>query len=87
MFIYPIFLQTNLCRHWSQKGSKGRFPGPDKLQNATNQGKEKEKRARKKNGGEEKKMQLLRSLEIFLAEKRYLDTKGPFGGNVFEKSG
>ena len=44
MFIYPIFLQTNLCRHWSQKGSKGRFPGPDKLQNATNQGKEKEKK-------------------------------------------
>ena len=74
-----------ICRHLSEKASKGKFLGPDKLQNHTNEGKGKEK----KKGQEEKRAMVALSVFImFLAEKNLLDTKCPFGGgNVFKKYG
>ena len=41
-----------ICRHLSEKASKGRFLGPDKLQNHSNEEKE---NARRRKGGEERK--------------------------------
>ena len=72
----------------SKKALKGGFLGPDKLRTHTNErkGKEKKKeRARRKKGGEEKKamVALLVSIMAILG-KKLLDTKGPFGGNVFK---
>ena len=75
-----------ICRHLSEKASKGKFLGPDKLQNHANEGKGKEK----KKGEEEKRAMVALSVFIMatLAEKNLLDTKGPFGGgNVFKKYG
>ena len=40
---------NEICRHWSEMASKGRFLGPDKLENHTNEGKGKEKK--KERGG------------------------------------
>ena len=73
----------------SEKALKGGFLGPDKLPTHTNEekGKEKKKeRARRKKGGEEKKamVALLVSIMAILEKKKLLDTKGPFGGNVFK---
>ena len=75
----------------SKKALKGGFLRPDKLRTHTNEGKGKEKkkeRARRKKRGEEKKsmVALLLSIDIMaiLEEKKLLDRKGPFGGNVFK---
>ena len=40
---------NEICRHWSEMVSKGRFLGPDELENHTNEGKGKEKK--KERGG------------------------------------
>ena len=73
----------------SEKALKGGFLGPDKLRTHTNEGKGKEKkkeRARRKKGGEEKNamVALLVSIMAILEKKKLLDTKGPFGDNVFK---
>ena len=44
---------SEICSHLSEKASKGRFFGLDKLQNHSNE--EKRKTVRRKKGGEEKK--------------------------------
>ena len=44
---------NGICRHLSEKASKGNFLGPDKLQNHTNKGKGKEKK--KERGGRKEK--------------------------------
>ena len=48
---------NEILSHWSEKASKCRLFGPDKLQNHSNEGKERKKkeRERRKKGGEEKK--------------------------------
>ena len=84
--------QTKICSHLREKASKGRFfgIGPDKLQNHTNEQKGKEKK--KERGGEEKKQRFTLSFYDgyfgdfgeFLAGKKLLDAKGPFGDNVFK---
>ena len=59
-FISSRFLKINLtkiCSHLREEASKGRFFGPDKLQNYTNEQKRKEKK--KERVGEEKKQWLL----------------------------
>jgi len=52
-------LKTNLTKfaayHLSEKASKGRFFGPDKLQNHTNEGKGKEKNKEQGERNEEKR--------------------------------
>ena len=76
----------------SEKALKGGFLGPDKLRTHTNEGKGKEKkkeRARRKKGGEEKKAMVALLFSFYngyFGEKTLLDTKGPFGGNVFKNS-
>ena len=60
MFISSRFFENQpneICSHLSEKASKGRLFGPDKLQNNTNEGKRKgeKERARRNKGGEEKK--------------------------------
>ena len=52
MFISSRFFENQpneICSHLSEKASKGRLFGPDKLQNNTNEGKGKEKK--KERGG------------------------------------
>ena len=78
------------CRHLSEKASKGRFL--DKLQSHTNEGKgkEKKKERKKERGGRNEEnlkkamLALLVSIMAILGKKKLLDTKGPFGGNVFK---
>ena len=64
-----------------EKASKGRFLGPDKLH----------KERRKRKSEEEERMRREKSngcthsfYNGYLREKKLLDTKGPFGGNVFK---
>lgn len=61
--------------------SKGRFLGPDKLQNHTDEGKGKEKneRVRRKKGGEDKKAMIALLVVIWL-----LWRKRSIGGNIFK---
>ena len=60
-YIYCISSQffenqpNEICSHLSEKVSKGRFLKPQKLQNHSNEGKEKKERAGRRKGGEEKK--------------------------------
>ena len=64
---------NEICRLLSEKASKGRFLGPYKLQNHTNEGKGKEKKKEReeRKGGEEKKTNgctlsfIIATLEIF----------------------
>ena len=47
IYIQPIFHENQpneICSHLSEKASKGRFLEPKKLQNHSNEGKEKEKK-------------------------------------------
>ena len=46
---------NEICSHLSEKPSKGRFLNPDKLQNHTNEGKEKEKKKEPGGRKEEKR--------------------------------
>ena len=57
------FYENQLKEIWSTFESKGRFFGPDKLRNHTNEGEEKE-RARRKKGGEEKKAMVAHLVSI-----------------------
>ena len=76
---------NGICRHLSEKASEGKFFGPDKLQNHTNDGKGKQKK--KERGGRKEKRRkkaiiallviIMAILEIVLDE--LLDTKGLFG--------
>ena len=64
-FISSRFLKINLtkiCSHLREEASKGRFFGPDKLQNHTNEQKRKEKK--KERVGAEKKA--MASLLVFM---------------------
>ena len=60
-YIYCISSQffenqpNEICSHLSEKVSKGRFLKPKKLQNHSDEGKEKKERAGRRKGGEEKK--------------------------------
>ena len=45
---------NEICSHFSEKVSKGRFLKPEKLQNHSNEGKGKEKRKERGEGTEEK---------------------------------
>ena len=80
---------NEICRHLSEKPSKGNFLKPDKLQNHTNEGKGQEKtqeRARRKKGREEKKAMvallvfIMATLEKCWSEEIYLAARG----NVFK---
>ena len=58
LFISSLFLgkeSTEICRLLSEKASKGRFLGPYKLQNDSNEGKGKEKKRERGEGKEEKR--------------------------------
>ena len=77
----------------SEKASKGRFLGPDKLRTHSNEGKGKERkkerkkeRERRKKGGELEPSNgcTLSFYNGYFGEKKLLDTKGPFGGDVFK---
>ena len=68
---------NGICRHLSEKASKGKFLGPDKLQNHTNEGKGKEK----KKGEEEKRAMvalsvfIMATLEIVFGRKKLIGHK------------
>ena len=58
MFISSRFFEnqpSDICRHLSEKASKGRLFGPDKLQNHTNEAKGKEKKKERGGKKEEKR--------------------------------
>ena len=58
MYISSRFFENQpneICSHLSEKASKGRLLGPDKLQNHSIKRKGERKRARRKKGGEETK--------------------------------
>ena len=89
-YIFSRFFENQpnkVCSHLNEKGSKGRFREPEKLQNHINEGKGKEK---KKERGEEKKAMvallvfIMASLDIGFGRKKLLDANGPFGGNVIK---
>ena len=65
MYISSRFFENQpneICSHLSEKASKGRLLGPDKLQNYSIKRREKlRKRARRKKGGEETKKAMLHS--------------------------
>ena len=71
-----------------EKASKGKFFGPDKLQNHSNEGKgeEKTKSETKERRRREKKAMfvLLVLIMATFGRKKLLDAKGPFGDNVFK---
>ena len=65
---------NEICRLLSEKASKGRFLGPYKLQNDSNEGKGKEKKRERREGKEEKREKksngftlsfIIATLEIF----------------------
>ena len=74
----------------SEKASKGMFLKPEKLQHHSNEGKRTEKKKERGVGKEEKRerdrekkmVALLGFKMATLADKKLLDAKGPFGGNV-----
>ena len=76
----------------SEKASKGKFLGLDKLQNHNNEGKGKKKKKERGGRKEEKRKKamiallvfVMATLEIVFGRKKLLDAKGPFGGNVFK---
>ena len=77
----------------SEKASKGMFLKPEKLQHHSNEGKRTEKKKGRGVGKEEKRererekktmVALLGFIMATLAEKKLLDAKGPFGGNVIK---
>ena len=74
----------------SEKASKGKFFKPEKLQHHSNEGKRTEKKKERGVGKEEKRKKkktmvaLLGFKMATLAEKKLLDAKGPFGGNVIK---
>ena len=57
---------NEICSHWSEKASKGRLFGPDKLQNHTNKRKGKEK---KKERGGRKEVTREKAMVAFLVFK------------------
>ena len=81
----------------SEKTSKGMFLKPEKLQHHSNEGKRTEKKKGRGVGKEEKRererkrerekktmVALLGFIMATLAEKKLLDAKGPFSGNVIK---
>ena len=67
MFISSRFFENQpneICSHLSEKASKGRLFGPDKLQNHTNEGKGKEKKKERGQGKEKKKKEAMVALLI-----------------------
>ena len=86
---------NEICRHLCEKGSKGTFLEPKKLQNHSNEKKKKERRKKKERleGKEEKKKKtmvallvfIIATLEIVFGRKKLLDSKGPSGDNVIKK--
>ena len=87
-------LTYRISSHFSEKASKDRFFGLDKLQNDTSEGKkkgEKERARRKKGEKEEKKKKIVVALLVFITaalakkkkHKKLSVGKGPFGGNIF----
>ena len=57
---------NEICSHWSEKASKGRLLGPDKLQNHTNKRKGKEE---KKERGGRKEVTREKAMVAFLVFK------------------
>lgn len=82
---------NEICCHLGDKASKGRLSGRDKLQNHTNERKEKKKRARRKKGAEKRKnmvalLVFIKATMEFLAKKKLLDLAEMVhfsGGNGF----
>ena len=68
--------QNEICSHLSEKVSKGRFFKPEKLQNHSNEGKEKKERAGRRKGGEDKKAMV--ALLVF-HNSHFGDAKRSFG--------
>ena len=77
----------------SEKAQKGRFLGPNKLQNHTN--KERGKAKKKERGGRKEEIEekkaivallafIIATLEIVVGRKKLFDTKGLFAGTVFK---
>ena len=67
MYISSRFFENQpneICSHLSEKASKGRLLGPDKLQNYSIKRKGERKRARRKKGGEETKKAMV-ALSVF----------------------
>ena len=67
MYISSRFFENQpneICSHLSEKASKGRLLGPDKLQNHSIKRKGERKRARRKKGGEETKKAMV-ALSVF----------------------
>ena len=90
IYIHSRFFENQpneICSHLSEKASKGRFLGPEKLQNHSNKGKGKEKKKERREGKEETKKSNGCTLgfynSYFFWPKKRLDAKGPFGDNVF----
>ena len=84
---------NEICCHLGDKAPKGRLSGRDKrVQNHTNEGKEKKKRARRKKGAEKRKnmvalLVFIKATMEFLAEKKLLDLAEKIhfsGGNGFK---
>ena len=69
----------------SKKASKGRFFGPEKLYNHSNEGKGKEKKKERGEGKKEKGKKAIVALLVFITAtlvfvpKKLSDAKGPFG--------
>ena len=57
---------NEICRHLSEKASKGRFRGPDKLQNHTNEGKRKEKKKERGGRKEKKRKKAMVAVVVFI---------------------
>ena len=98
MYISSRFIENQpneICSHLSEKASKGRLFGPDKLQNhieGKGNDKEKEREGRK----EEKRKKAMVALLVFIMatlkivfgrKKKLLDAKCPFGGIIFKNPG
>ena len=61
---------NGICRHLSEKASKGKFLGPDKLQNHTNEEKGKEKKKERGGRKEKKRKEQWLHLKKLIGHKR-----------------
>ena len=93
-FISSRFFENQpneICRHLSEKASKGRCLQPEKLQNHSNEGKGKEKKKERGKGKEEKKKSNSCTLSFYNSHfgdnfwpKKLFYAKGSFGDNVIK---
>ena len=76
---------NEICSHMLEKASKGRFLGPDKLQNRSNEGKLKERRKRENEEEERRRRDKSNGCTLSFYNgyfgRKLLNGKGPFGSN------